>query len=59
MPMKTFKLDPYGFKEIRQKTLLRAIPIALLAALAGLYISSANQNTGTSSLDTLPIVIPL
>jgi len=57
--MKTFKLDPCGFKEIRQKTLLRTIPIAVLAALAGLYISSVNQNTGTSSLDTLPIVIPI
>jgi len=57
--MRTFKLDPDGFKEIRQKTLTRTISIGLLGALAGLYISSVNKNTDTSTVDILPFVIPI
>jgi len=35
------------------------IPITLFAAMTGIYISSANKNTSTSTVDTLPFVIPI
>ncbi len=60
--MKTFKLDPLGFKKARQKSLLRTIPIMLLATFAGIYISSidqTNQTSSTSTVNVLPFVIPI
>lgn len=56
--MKTFKLKPEGFKEFQQKALTRAIPITLLAALAGVYISSVNESSDSSTVDTLAFLIP-
>lgn len=57
--MKTYKLDPEGFKEIKAAALKRTISIGVIAASAGLYISTLNQSDEVSTLDTLPFVIPI
>ena len=57
--MRTFRLRPEGFNEVKRKMLTTALPISLIACLSGFYIFSANQETGVSSVDTLPFVIPI
>ncbi len=57
--MRTFKLDPYGFKKVQKKVLIKTIPVALIAAIAGFYISSATQNTDISTVNPLQLSIPI
>jgi hypothetical protein len=57
--MKTFNLNPAGFKAIRKRTLAIGIPLALIAAMAGIYISIVNDTSDTTSPNIFPFVIPL
>ncbi|MEI6062201.1 MAG: hypothetical protein WCR72_15980 [Bacteroidota bacterium] len=58
--MKQFKNKKNGFKEIRNQTLIRTIPLLLLAAVGGILISEFNQpNTSASDINILPIMIPI
>lgn len=55
----TFKIKENGFNEIRKKSLLRTIPIALIALCGGLAISHFNINGQSSDVNVLPVLIPI
>lgn len=57
--MQTFKIRQDGFKEIRKKTLLRSIPILLIAVTVGITISTINSRGKDNDVNVLPFVIPL
>jgi hypothetical protein len=58
--MKQFKIKENGFKEIRKQTLLRTIPITLIAMSVGLVILEYNSVRNiTSAVNVYPIVIPI
>ncbi|POY37812.1 hypothetical protein C3K47_04575 [Solitalea longa] len=57
--MENFKIREGGFKEIRNALLIKAIPISLLAASAGLAISHFNSNGQPDDVNVLPYVIPM
>ena len=57
--MQQFKIKPGGFEEIRKATLVKTIPIALIAVGIGFAISHFNSNGATSGADTLIFVIPI
>jgi hypothetical protein len=56
--MQQFKIRKDGFKEIRNQILIRTIPLILIAATAGIIISSVNSGEKDSEI-ILPIFIPL
>ena len=57
--MKTFKLDPDAFQDIRKKTFIRIIPLSFVAVFAGLYVSYINQSPDSSKIDTFSFTIPV
>lgn len=58
--MKQFKIKENGFKEIRKQTLIRTIPIIIIAMIAGLAIFEFNpSNTNSSDVNVYPIMIPI
>jgi hypothetical protein len=57
--MQIFKIRQDGFKEIKKKTLLRSIPILLIAVTVGITISTINSRGKDNDVNVLPFVIPL
>jgi hypothetical protein len=58
--MKQFKIRENGFKEIRKQTIMRAIPMTLIAMLVGLAIFEFNPNSNsTSDINVYPFIIPI
>jgi hypothetical protein len=58
--MKQFKIRENGFKEIRKQTIMRTIPITLMAMLVGLAIFEFNpNNNSTSDINVYPFIIPI
>lgn len=57
--MEQFKIRKDGFKEIRKASLIKAIPMSLLATFGGLAISHFNTNGEQSDVNIFPIVIPI
>ena len=57
--MQTFKIRQDGFKEIRKQTLIRTIPIMLIAVTVGILISSINSKGEATDVNVLPFIIPL
>lgn len=58
-PMKTFKLDPDGFKEISKKTYQRTIPLMLFSIVTVIFMLSQTQESQTSIMDVLPFLLPI
>lgn len=56
--MQTFKIRQDGFKEIRKKSLFRAIPILLIALTVGITISTLNTKDKENDVNVLPFIIP-
>ena len=54
--MQQFKLNPDGFKELRSRSLIRTIPIMLIAGVAGTFMSN-NRNPEASNINVLLFVI--
>jgi hypothetical protein len=54
--MQQFKIKQDRFKEIRKQILVKTIPISLLAGGVGVSIGMNNQQ---STIDVLPVVIPV
>ena len=58
--MKQFKIRENGFKEIRKQTIMRTIPMILIAMLVGLAIFEFNpNNSDTSDINVYPYIIPI
>jgi hypothetical protein len=57
--MQTFKIRKDGFKEIKKKTLIRTIPIMLIAITAGIAISSLDSKSNGTDINIYPVIIPL
>ena len=58
--MKQFKIKENGFKEIRKQTLMRIIPMALIAVVVGLAIFEINSSKSSKSdINVYPIVVPI
>lgn len=58
--MTQFRIKENGFKEIRKQTLIRTIPLLLIAMIVGLLIFEFNPNNKDSSdINVYPIVIPI
>ena len=57
--MQTFKIRQNGFKEIKNKMLVRIVPIMLIAVTGGIVISTTNSTGKTGEINTLPFVIPI
>lgn len=58
--MKQFKIRENGFKEIRKQTILRTIPMTLIAMLVGLAIFEFNPNNNNASdINVYPFIIPI
>jgi len=57
--MQQFKVRQDGFKEIKKQLLLRAVPIILVAATAGIVISTINSKNNETGINVLPFIIPL
>ncbi len=57
--MKQFKIRENGFKEIRKQTIMRTIPMILIAMLVGLVIFEFNPNNNTSDINVYPYIIPI
>ena len=53
--MHQFKTNPDLFKEIKNKWLLKMIPLLFIAVIAGISISTINSNNKKASKDALPI----
>jgi hypothetical protein len=56
--MQQFKVRQDGFREIRKQLLIRAVPIMLVSATAGVVISSINSKNKESDINVLPFMIP-
>jgi hypothetical protein len=56
--MQQFRVRQDGFKEIRKQLLIRAVPIMLVSATAGVVISSLNSKNKQSDINVLPFIIP-
>jgi hypothetical protein len=54
-----FQVKKNGFAEIKKAMIVKAIPIALLAAGTGLAISHFNTNDKSSDVNVLPFAIPI
>jgi len=57
--MQIFKIRQDGFKEISKKSLLRSIPLLLIAGAVGITISTINSKPKENDVNVLPIVIPI
>src|SRR3954466_16316681 len=57
--MKQFKIKPGGFKQIKRQILFRTVPIMVIAAAAGITISSVNAKGKRTDVNVLPIIIPI
>jgi hypothetical protein len=57
--MQKFGLRKDAFKELRKKMLTRTIPLMVIAATAGIAISSLNRKNTPDDVNVLPIVIPM
>lgn len=56
--MQTFKIRHDGFKEIRKKSLVRTVPLLIVAGAVGIAISTINSKQEETDVNVLPFVIP-
>lgn len=56
--MQIFRIRPDGFKEIKKKLLIRAVPLMVITAAFGVTISTINSNAKDTDVNVLPFVIP-
>lgn len=57
--MQVFKIGPEGIKKIKNKLLIRILPILLIGVTVGFFIGTANSKGKASSTDLLPFLVPL
>jgi hypothetical protein len=58
--MRQFRIKENGFKEIKKQTLIRTIPIVLLAVIVGLIaFEYSYDDRGSSDINVYPFVIPI
>jgi hypothetical protein len=57
--MQYYKIRKDGFKEIRKQTLIRAIPMMLIAVTIGIASGIINSKNKPTDVNVLPIIIPL
>jgi hypothetical protein len=56
--MQNFKIKPEGFKELKRKLLIRAIPLLIIACVVGISIGTVNKKKGEKEVNVLPFVVP-
>lgn len=57
--MQVFKIGPEGIKKIKNKLLVRILPILLIGVTVGFFIGTANSKGKASNTDLLPFLVPL
>lgn len=57
--MQVFKIGPEGIKKIKNKLLIRILPLLLIGVTVGFFIGTANSKGKASSWDLLPFLVPL
>jgi hypothetical protein len=57
--MQVFNIRPDGFKEIKKKMLIKAVPMILIAAAAGITIGTINLKKQQTDVNILPFIIPI
>lgn len=57
--MSVFKISQDEFMKVRKKTLMRSIPMLIIAGAVGIAISTTNSKEKDDDVNILPIVIPI
>lgn len=57
--MEQFKIRKDGFKEIKKATLIKTIPLSILAGIGGLIISYFNTNMHKTDVNVFLFIIPI